>query len=146
MPLPSRIRHFLPRLSPLVVLALSGVLLQGSVRAAAHHHAVATGPWSGEHIVLAVSEKGAEAEFDCAHGQITQPITLDRHGDFNVSGNFTPEHGGPVLRDEATPSGPARYSGHVAGDAMSLTITRGEEKIGTYTLTRGSHSMLRKCR
>jgi len=45
------------------------------------------------------SEKGAEVEFDCAHGQMTQRTTLDRHGDFDVAGTFTPEHGGPVRRD-----------------------------------------------
>jgi hypothetical protein len=85
-------------------------------------------------------------EFDCGHGQITQPMTLDSHGHFGVAGTYSAEHGGPIRRDEETTAAPARYSGHVTGDTMELTIVRGEEKIGTYTLTRGSHAMLTKCR
>jgi hypothetical protein len=130
-----------------VVLALSGVWLQAAgLRAVAHGNAVAAGTWGGDHVILEVSEKGAEVEFDCARGQITQPITLDKHGDFDIAGTFTPEHGGPVGRDEAAAPARARYSGHVDGDTMSLTVTLGEEKAGTYTLTRGSRPILRKCR
>src|SRR5258708_5407265 len=127
----------LPLVLPLA-LALFSVLLQASARTATDDSAVAQGTWGGEHIILEVSEKGAEAEFDCAHGQITQPITLDKHGDFDVAGTFTPEHGGPVRRDENVLPASARYSGHVDGDTMSLTITLGKEKVGIFTLIRGS--------
>ena len=99
-----------------------------------------------EHIVLEVSEKGAEAEFDCAHGQVMQPIMLDKHGDFDVAGTLTPEHGGPVRRDENVMAAPARYSGHVDGHTMSLTVTLGKEKVGSFTLIRGSLPNLTKCR
>jgi hypothetical protein len=139
-------RSTLIKHSLIAVFALSGVLLQAGTRAAPDASAVATGAWGGEHIVLQVSEKGADVEFDCAHGQVTQPITLDKHGDFDVTGTFTPEHGGPVRRDENTPSASARYSGHVEGDTMSLTVTLGGEKLGTYTLARGSRPHLTKCR
>jgi hypothetical protein len=108
--------------------------------------AVATGTWGGEHIILEVSEKGAEVEFDCAHGQVSQPMALNQKGDFDVPGTFSPEHGGPVLRDEPVTSNPARYSGHVRGDTMTLTVTREKENIGTFTLTRGGKPVLRKCR
>jgi len=132
---------------PLIaLLVLSSVFLQPGVEAAEDARAVATGAWGGEHILLEVSEKGAEAEFDCAGGQITQPITLDKHGDFDVAGTFTPEHGGPVRRDVDAPAAPARYSGHVDGHTMSLTVTLGKEKVGFFTLTRGSHPILKKCR
>ena len=132
--------------SMMVLFALSGVLLQAGTRAAPDASAVATGAWGGEHIVLQVSEKGADVEFDCAHGQVTQPIILDKHGDFDVGGTFTPEHGGPVRRDENTPSASVRYAGHVEGDTMSLTVTLGEEKVGIYTLNRGSRPKITKCR
>ena len=134
------------RRSLIALFGLSGVLLQPGARAAPDASAVATGAWGGEHIVLKVSEKGSDLEFDCARGQVTQPITLDKHGDFDVAGTFTPEHGGPVRRDENTPSASARYSGHVDGDTMSLTVTLGAEKVGTYTLVRGSRPRLTKCR
>src|SRR5882762_4116683 len=86
-----------------------------------------------------VSGKGAEAEFDCAHGQVTQPIRLDGHGDFDVPGTFTAEHGGPVLRNETARPAAARYSGHVDGDTMSLTVTVGGERMGVFAVGRGSH-------
>jgi hypothetical protein len=107
---------------------------------------VPAGTWGGEHITLAVSETGAQAEFDCAHGKITQPMALDKRGDFDVAGNFTPEHGGPVRRDETAASYPAHYSGHVEGDTMTLTIVLEKEKLGPFTLTHGSRPLLRKCR
>jgi hypothetical protein len=108
--------------------------------------AVATGTWGGEHIILEVSEKGAEVDFDCAHGQISQPMALDQRGDFDVPGTFAPEHGGPVLRDEPMNSNPARYSGRVLGDTMTLTVMQGKETVGTFTLTHGQRHILRKCR
>jgi hypothetical protein len=129
----------------LAFVALFCVQAKGS-RPAVDGNAVAVGTWGGEHVILEVSGKGAAAEFDCAHGQITQPMALDQHGDFDVVGTFTPEHGGPVGRDEDTPPAQARYSGHIDGDAMSLTVTLGKEKLGPFTLTRGSRPNLRKCR
>jgi len=108
---------------------------------------VAAGTWGGEHMILEVSGKGADAEFDCAHGKITEPLTLDKQGHFDVAGTFAPEHGGPIRRDEPDTSAPARYTGHVEGETMSLTITVGkDETVGPFTLTRGSQPMLRKCR
>ena len=128
-----------------VTLALTLSSVAGT-RPAARRGAVATGTWGGQHIILEVTDKGADAEFDCAHGQITKQIMLDSHGHFDVTGTFTPEHGGPISRDEESTPAPVQYSGHVTGDTMEITITRGEANFGTYTLTRGSHPMLTKCR
>jgi hypothetical protein len=111
-----------------------------------HAKAVATGTWGGEHVMLEVSENGAEVEFDCAHGQISQPIALNTRGEFDVPGTFAPEHGGPVLRDETPNSVPARYSGHVLGDTMTLTVTQGKDNIRAFTLSHGARPTLRKCR
>jgi len=105
-----------------------------------------SGTWGGEHVSLEVSNRGAMLEFDCAHGEITRPIKPDAHGRFNVPGTFTMEHGGPVRRDEKPSSAPARYSGQITGDTITLTVTRGKEKLGTYTLKRGEAPKLMKCR
>lgn len=135
------------RLSVIVLaLASYSVLVQARNIRAENTKSVAAGTWGGEHIILEVSQKSAEAEFDCAHGQITQPIALDKHGDFDVAGTFTPEHGGPVQRDEVPASAPARYSGHVEGNTMTLTIVLEKEKLGPFTLTHGNQPLLRKCR
>jgi hypothetical protein len=129
-----------------LALAVFSILLQANTCAAASQKAVNKGTWAGDHIVLEVSENGAQVEFDCAHGQVTQPVKVDKQGNFKVAGTFTPEHGGPVRRDENPESAPVTYSGQVNGDTMTLTITRGEEKLGDYTLTRGAQPRLMKCR
>ena len=130
----------------ILLLALAITLLQAAMQAAPDARSIATGTWGGEHIILEVSEKGAEVDFDCAHGQVPQPITLDKNGDFDVAGTFTHEHGGPVRRDENPADVPARYSGHVDDHTMTLTVTFGKEKLGAFTLTHGSLTNLRKCR
>ena len=129
----------------IILLAFSGIVLQASMQYAPDASSVATGVWGGQGIALKVSAKGAEVEFDCAHGQIPQPIKLDKHGDFEVTGTFTAEHGGPVRRDEKTASAPARYSGHVDGDTMSLTVSLDKRQVGSYTLTRGSQGHITRC-
>ena len=122
------------------------LLLLALAPAAAKGKTVVTGAWGGEHVSLDVSEKGAKLEFDCAHGEITKPIKPDAHGRFNVPGTFAMEHGGPVMRDEKPDSAPARYAGQVKGDTMTLTITRGKEKLGTYALKHGEAPKLMKCK
>jgi len=127
-------------------LALCCILLQTALQAAPEAVSVAKGTWGGEHVLLEVSEKGADLEFDCAHGQITQPLTIGKLGNFDAAGTFTPEHGGPVRRDEVTPTEPARYSGKVDGDTMSFTVTVGKETLGTFNLSRDAQPKLTKCR
>jgi hypothetical protein len=129
----------------IILLAFSGILLQASMQTAADASSLATGVWGGQGIALKVSAKGAEVEFDCAHGQIPQPIKLDKHGDFEVAGTFTAEHGGPVRRDETLQAAPTRYSGHVDGDSMSLTVSLDKRQVGSYTLTRGSQGHITRC-
>jgi hypothetical protein len=121
-------------------------LLQAGASAEPGAGFVTAGTWGGEHLILEVSGKGAEAEFDCARGEVTQPLRLDGRDDFDVAGTFTPEHGGPVLRNENAQSAAARYLGHVDGDTMTLTISLGGKRVGVFALRRGSHPMLRKWR
>jgi hypothetical protein len=131
------------------LLVIAGCALLGFAVSAANAkntRALPAGIWGGEHILFQVSVKGAEIEFDCARGQIAQPLRPDAHGNFVVSGTFTPEHGGPVRGDEEVSATQATYSGHVVGDAMRLTVTRKGEKVGSFSLTRGRQPNLRKCR
>jgi len=108
---------------------------------------VVAGTWGGAHIGLEVTEKGAEVEFDCAHGTIAQPLLLDRQRRFDVKGVYIQEHGGPVREGEAAGGRPARYAGRVDSSTMTLTVTLTDtnEKIGTFTLTSGKVPVLRKC-
>ncbi len=108
---------------------------------------VPTGRWGGEHISMQVTDAGAEVGYDCAHGRIDGRMNLDGKGNFNLTGTFTPERGGPVRRDEKIASRPARYSGNTDGKTMTLTVTLADsgESMGTFTLAYNSEPVLRKC-
>src|SRR5438045_2227302 len=131
---------------PFLIALTAGILYSTSLPGLENAKMNVVGTWGGEHVILEVSKNGAVLEFDCAHGQIDQPLILDKKGRFAVRGTFTPEHGGPVRRDEITPSSAARYSGQVKGDAMTLKIVGGGVDVGIFTLNRGDHPLLRKCR
>jgi len=45
------------------------------------------GAWGAPHINLNVTATSADVEFDCAHGKINGPLTLDSRGRFNLSGS-----------------------------------------------------------
>jgi len=109
---------------------------------------LSTGVWGGQHIRAQVTEGGAEIEFDCARGTIPKQITLNSSHEFDLSGTFSPEHGGPVRNDESTTGRPARYKGTVAQQELTLTISdaKTKEVIGTFTLRFGNEGRLMKCR
>jgi len=107
---------------------------------------IPTGTWGGDHVFLEVTESGAELEFDCAHGHIDEPLRVDVHGRFDVNGTFTPEHPGPVRRDESALQSKTRYVGRVAGETMVLTVVRNEKELGSFSLVHGTRPRLKKCR
>ena len=108
---------------------------------------LATGIWGGEHIALEVADSGARIEYDCAHGSITERIVPDRDGKFVVKGFHVREHPGPLRQDEDTTGQPAIYTGVSNGATVTLTVrlTKTDETLGTYTLTRGKAGRVRKC-
>ncbi len=108
--------------------------------------ALLPGVWGGQHIRFEVTDGGANVEYDCARGSIEGKITVDAAGRFSVAGTFYREHGGPVREGEGSTGVPVRYAGRVGGSLMSLTVTRGRETLGTYTLTRDSQGRVFKCR
>lgn len=107
--------------------------------------ALPTGPWGGERAVLEVRQGGADIEFECAAGAVTAPFILAEGGAFDLPGTFRPQRPGPE-RDTDPAASAARYQGDVRGDTMTLTVVRGSDKWGPYTLTRGARPALRKCR
>ena len=108
---------------------------------------LAIGIWGGEHIQMQVTESGAQIEYDCAHGSVDEPLALDREGRLDVKGTHVRERGGPVRRGDKPDSHPARYTGRVEGQTMTLTVTLtdSDESAGTFTLTQGEQGRIRKC-
>jgi hypothetical protein len=102
---------------------------------------VRTGLWAtqinGKSVqMMEVRDGETLVDFPCAHGSITQPLTLDAGGHFAVIGMYTPESGAAPVA-EAQPPGPARYTGWTDGQALQLTVSLvdGDVKIGDYSLS-----------
>ena len=108
---------------------------------------IKTGTWGGSQIGIEVTSDGAEINYPCARGSIKGPLTLDANGNFDLSGMHITEHPGPVRNDETGNSHPARYTGKVTGDQITIrvTLTDTKEDVGTFTLTYGHGSRVPKC-
>ncbi|MDT5294095.1 MAG: hypothetical protein QOJ76_975 [Acidobacteriota bacterium] len=106
------------------------------------------GAWGGEHVRLNVRAGGGVLEFDCARGEVSAPFALDGEGRFDLPGTFTREAPGPIRINRQPTASPARYSGRVAGQTMTLSIKveGADAEPDTYTLTRGSEGHVFKCR
>ena len=109
---------------------------------------IAKGEWGGMHINLSVNDSSATIEYDCAHGQITGPLVVDRKGRFDLKGTHSREHGGPIRINEPDNGQPARYTGWTDGKRMTLTVTlpNRRESVGTFNLTLGGRGRVFKCR
>lgn len=130
------------RVSPLVLI----VACASNPGGASRLDRVPNGDWGGEHVRLTVEDAGGQIEFDCAHGGLLEPLTLDPSGHFDVKGNLIGE-GGPVQKDAPENARPARYRGTTDGQHMSLEVTlEGGESAGTFALARSGRARLVKCR
>ena len=105
------------------------------------------GEWGGEHINMSVDDRSAKLEFDCAHGYIAGPLTVDGQGKFQLRGTFTPERGGPIRAGESQREQPATYSGEINGNKMTLVLKVGDsDETETFTLEKGKTARLVKCK
>lgn len=133
-------------MKPVMMVLIVAVLVACAERgpAASRLDRVPTGDWGGPSVNLAVEDAGAHIEFDCAHGTLTGPLSLDAEGRFSVPGTFFRE-GGPERPGD--PGAPVRYSGHTDGESMQLDVVKEDgEKIGSFELRKGATTRLRKCR
>jgi len=121
------------------------VLLAGCLEA--NTPALITGDWGGQHLGLTARASGADLEYDCALGRIAEPIRPDGSGRFVAAGEHYPGHGGPIRIDEEQVKRPARYSGVVQGDVMTLSVllTDSGEALGSFTLVLGRSPHVFKC-
>lgn len=107
---------------------------------------VPEGKWGGQHVRLEVSASGAEFEFDCAHGRMTGPLTL-QNGRFATTGTFVRERG-PVRLDDPDEGQRVYFKGEVQGSRMTLifSLTEDFSEAETFTLTHGAEARLFKCK
>jgi hypothetical protein len=135
---------------PLVVLAGALMLVSGSAANPQRGEDASTTPetWGGQHVSMQVTRDGATLEFDCAHGTMLEPIKANAKGEFTARGTYTPERGGPVMRDNPPGDLPATYRGSIDGDTMRLEIMPADKDQAPepFTLTRGKIGKLVKCR
>lgn len=108
---------------------------------------VILGEWGGDHAGLVATPDSGTLEYDCATGRITEPLRPRSDGSVTALGTHTPGHGGPVRIDEVPARRPARYTGRVEGDQLSLTVvlTDSAVTVGTFVLVRGRSPHVVKC-
>jgi hypothetical protein len=104
--------------------------------------------WGGRDISMEVTPQGAAVEFDCAHGNLLEPIKANAKGEFAARGTFTPEHGGPITLANPPRDLSAIYKGTIAGGTMRLEVVLADkdQQPEPFTLTRGKAGRVRKCR
>lgn len=108
--------------------------------------ALLPGVWGGQHIRFEVTGDGARIDLDCAHASVEGKVYVDGSGRFSAAATYQREHGGPVREEEEARGERVTLTGRVGGSLMSLTITRGKTRLGTYALTRDREAHVVKCR
>lgn len=108
---------------------------------------VSAGTWGGNGIAVVVEPRSARIEYDCAHGEITEALTIDKDGYFDAKGIHVREMGGPIRQDNPNQGQPARYIGRVSANTMTLkvTLTDSGTVIGDYEVELGRNPRLHKC-
>ena len=110
-------------------------------------NAVSPGNWGARGISVLVEENGAKIEYDCAHGEIKEKLTVNENGEFEADGTHTRESFGPIIQGKEPKPQPAHYTGKISGDTMTLkvTLTNSNESVGDFTLGRDKYARLTKC-
>lgn len=131
------------------LVASSLILLLGSITIGARKmQKLDNGTWGGLHIQFEVSDGAVNIEYDCAHGSIAGPLTVDSEGRFSWRGTYTRERGGPIRMGQKTDNQPATYSGSLTGDVMKLTVKLDNLSLEpeTFTLERDKVGRVFKCK
>lgn len=103
------------------------------------------GVWGGMHVILEATDRDASLQFDCAHGVIPEPISLDQDGNFDVPGTYVREGPGPVREGQEQVSN-ARYSGTVRDGAMTLKVRLDNSDVKSdFSLAHGKSGKIWKC-
>jgi hypothetical protein len=110
--------------------------------------AVPNGVWGGEHIRMEVNDSGADIEFDCARGSISQRLEIDDKGRFKVQGIYIAATPAPAASaDGLTASGvKATYTGTLSGSSLRLEVfIKGQDTLRTFDMVQDDRGHLAKC-
>jgi hypothetical protein len=97
---------------------------------------------------MEVSDSGADIEFNCARGTISQRLAVDAQGHFKLQGTYKEETPAPASVDGgSTGSGPtATYTGVLSGSSLRLEVfIEGQGTPKTFNLVQGDQGHLAKC-
>jgi hypothetical protein len=91
---------------------------------------------------MKVTASGAHIEFNCAVGDIPQPLMAGSNGEFSADGTYAVQVG-----PANGPAQAARYSGRIDNQKMTLSVTLPTtgQAVGSFTLTFGSSDLIVKC-
>lgn len=108
---------------------------------------VQPGVWTARGLTLTVSEDGATAEFDCATGEITEPLLLTR-GQATWQGSYLSGVGGPGGSGAPSPTPhDAQWRARLTSDGrlqVAVHLTTGATH-GPYALELGAPVRLERC-
>lgn len=130
-----------------IILGAYGLLAMASCASLAPSSGPLLGSWGGQHVGLELTAAGGKLDYDCADGGIDGPVVPAPNGQFEAYGWHRPGHGGPAREGEVLPRWPARYSGTVSGERMTLRVDVPDRGfvIGPYRLRRGAEPILMRC-
>jgi hypothetical protein len=132
---------------PGILLFVGTSACSGATVGGADRDRLPAGTWGGEHVALTVTGAGAHLEFDCASGDISQPLTTDPDGRVAADGVYVQERGGPVREGDEPSRRPARYAGRLSGETLTFDVilTELNDSVGTFAVVRGAAPSVRKC-
>lgn len=104
------------------------------------------GQWGGDRMNLVIDAAGAQLELDCASGRMVGAIRWEANGRFSALGTFDQQQAGPQRADADHAATPARYSGEVNAETMTLSIlTEGAKTPQVFKLRKGARVKLVRC-
>lgn len=101
------------------------------------------GTWGGDNAGLIATDSSAHVHIGCTLGDTKAPIHPDVYGNFDVTGTYNVD-AYPVDRGITHP---ARFSGHVSGSELTLTVTLTDTgaQLGPVNLIKGKEPRMGPC-
>ncbi len=105
----------------------------------------ATGTWGGREASAVLTVSGGTVSYPCGTSTIDSAWSINPAGQFSAIGQYF-FGGGPVPPQGGTPH-PARYSGQLQGDSLTLTLTLTDlnQTLGPFHMVRGGPPVVQLC-